>query len=453
MRDFEAFYAAGTVANRGEDPYGRAIWNGERTIPGVDGSHDETLPFVGPSAGLPLWRALAHLPYDVAGRVWGAILALAMLIVVFGVLILADAPRRPSLALGAAAFCGGYGPLTSDVALGQVALVAAAGVIAALVALRSRAWPAASLAAACATLQPSLVVVLAACATDLRAVTAFALGAAIFFAATLANGGAAGFVDYVHLLSVHGAAEAATVIQITPAAISRGFGASPAAVEAVRYGTACVAIVLALLAMRRITDGAMRVGIACCALPFVLPFVHEHDFVVMILPAVYCAVRAGGTTLAFASVSATASAVDWLGLGQHPNSALQAIALATACALGFALLGRLQREALAGLVVPLMVAVAVTLAHAHPVPIWPDALPPHWQAPASASVSQVWALEQQAAGLGAIEPVWSALRALCLLSAASLGFATYLTARQMSTFIISSNGVCELGLKPIRSSL
>lgn len=62
MRDFEAFYAAGVAANHGADPYGRAIWDAEKTIPGVDLSHNETLPFVGPPAGLPLWRALARLP-------------------------------------------------------------------------------------------------------------------------------------------------------------------------------------------------------------------------------------------------------------------------------------------------------------------------------------------------------------------------------------------------------
>ena len=429
MRDFEAFYAAGLTANRGEDPYSRAIWSSERTIPGVDASHDETLPFVGPPAGLPLWRLLARLPFDVAGRIWGAVLAGLLLVVVFGSLSLARAPRTPMTLLGAAMLAASFGPLTSDVALGQIALVSAAGIVATLLLLRSRAWYLSALASACAALQPSLVLPLVARLSDVRALAALVLGAAIFFACTLAYSGAGGLVQYVHLLTVHGAAEAATVIQITPASVARGFGAPPLLVRFVTVASVVLAIFFTALAARRIDDPVLRVGIASCALPFVIPFVHEHDFVLALLPGICCAVRARGAVLAFASVAVTACGVDWLGLGQRPNGDVQEVVLATTCALSFAILAQLRRESFVSLIVPVAVAAVAFVAHAHPVPVWPDTLPPHWQPPPSASVSEVWALEQSVAGLAASDPVWSALRALALISSLMVGVATFATGK------------------------
>src|SRR5579872_1105014 len=197
MRDFEAYYAAGAVANRGGDPYSRAIWNAERAVPNVDTSHDETLPFVGPAPMLLVMRALALFPFDAACRIWGALLAGAMLIVVFGGLALAGAPRRAEVVLGAAILAGAYGPLTSDVALGQIALISAAGIVATLLLLRARAWLAASFGAVIAALQPNLALVLLARATDLRALAAFALGALFFFALVVAGGGMDAIARYV----------------------------------------------------------------------------------------------------------------------------------------------------------------------------------------------------------------------------------------------------------------
>lgn len=429
MRDFEAFYSAGVVANRGEDPYGRAIWSAEREIPGVDSSHDETLPFVGPSAGLPLWRALARLPYDVAGRIWGAIMAIALLTIVFGSASLAGAPKRPSVLLGVAIFSAAFGPLISDVALGQVALLAAAGIAGALVLLRTRLWVAAAVPTAIGALQPSLVLPLIARAGDARALISFALAALGFAALTLAHGGVAGLASYLHLLSIHGASEAATVIQITPQAIARGFGAPPAILEPLHFGFAAVAIALTLGAVRGLPDTTLRTAIASCALLFIIPFVHEHDFVLLVLPALCCAARARGATLAFAAIAATASGVDWLGLAQRPNG-VQSVLLCAACALGFALVAGLRRASLAGLCVPLVVMTVSAIARIHPVPVWPDTLPLHWQPPAGASVTEVWGLEQRVGGLDATNPVWSMLRALTLLWAALLGVATWMTGKQ-----------------------
>lgn len=452
MRDFEAFYAAGAAANRDEDPYARDIWFSEQRIPGVDASHNETLPFVGPQAGLPLWRALARLPFDVAGRVWGAVLALALVVVVFGSLSLARAPRKPSVLLGAAMLAASFGPLISDVALGQVAIVSAAGIVATLLLLRSsRAWRWSALSSAVATLQPSLVLPLIARLGDVRAFAGLALGAMFFLVWTLMYGGIAGLAHYVHLLSVHGAAEAATVIQITPASVARGFGATPNLVQLVTVASASAAVLLSALAARRIDDPTLRVGVASCALPFVIPFIHEHDFVLTLLPAICCAVRARGTVLGFSAVAVTACGVDWLGLGQRPNGDVQSVVLAFACALAFALVAQLRREAFAALIVPFAVAGVAVVAHAHPVPVWPDTLPPHWQPPVTATISQVWALEQSVAGLDQKNAVWSALRALVLLSSLLVAIATFATGKLEERVDTVSRRDERMGLRGLAS--
>jgi len=251
-------------------------------------------------------------------------------------------------------------------------------------------------------------------------------------AAMLASGGIAGIASYLQLLAAHGAAEAAIVIQITPAGIALGFGVTPDVAKLAGYGVAVLGLVLAVLMIRRVDDPAVRVGIAACALPFVVPFFHEHDFVLAVLPAIMCAIRARGRTLAFAAFSATACGVDWLGLGQRSNGEAQSLALACACALGFALIAELRREALFALAVPVVVACVAAFARTHPIPVWPDELPPRWHAPAGASVSEIWGLEQRVAGLSAVDPVWSVLRVLALASSAMLGLATFLTARRDS---------------------
>ena len=71
--------AAGATWNSGQDPYGRAIWNAERTVPGVTPAHDEVLPFVGPPPTLLVWSAFARFPYAEAAAVWTALLAVALL--------------------------------------------------------------------------------------------------------------------------------------------------------------------------------------------------------------------------------------------------------------------------------------------------------------------------------------------------------------------------------------
>ena len=127
QRDFEAYWSAGAAFNAGEDPYGRGIWSAERTVPGVDATRDELLPFVGPPATLPLWSVFARFPYATAAVLWWALLALALL----GVLLLlaraAGGTVAPFSIAALVLLALGFGPMTSDLALGQIALVALLG--------------------------------------------------------------------------------------------------------------------------------------------------------------------------------------------------------------------------------------------------------------------------------------------------------------------------------------
>ncbi|MHB8356922.1 MAG: glycosyltransferase family 87 protein, partial [Vulcanimicrobiaceae bacterium] len=132
MRDFEAYYAAGRTWSHGGNPYGSAIWNAERRIPGVDPHRYEVLPFVGPPATLPLWGLLARLPFASAVAVWGAVLGASLAVVILVTLRLLEMRVTPlafgTLLLAALAF----GPVTSGIALGQVVLPAFASALLAL---------------------------------------------------------------------------------------------------------------------------------------------------------------------------------------------------------------------------------------------------------------------------------------------------------------------------------
>jgi len=423
------------------------VWRVERTIAGVDGSRDELLPYVGPAAALPLYGALARLPHPVAVRVWTTLLAAAFCALVLAALALARARGAPAL-LGAALLAGASGPATSDIALGQAALLSAAGIACALLAYERAARDAngarttgigATVAGAFATLvaaiQPNLALALIARMRDRAALAAAALGAVAFAALTLAAGGGMhGFLAYVHRLGEHGRAERFVTIQHTPAAIAWGFGASPAIAQAA--GTACslAAILVTIFVIVRGRLGA-RDGtlLALAALPFAVPFFHEHDFVVELIPLIVLAASTRGPARALAGIAAVAIGTDWLDLAQRTPAEPQIALLGLAVACGFVLLGRGARATRADLApfvaVIVLACAAIPLARAHPAPTWPDMLPAAYRAPAAADASAVWADEQHAAGLDAPNPAWSALRTIPLTGCIVLGLAVVLTAR------------------------
>lgn len=433
-RDFEAYYAAGAVWDAGGNPWSREVWPVERTIAGVDPSQEELLPYVGPAAALPLFGALARLPHPVAVRVWMGLVALATGGLVLAALALAH-ERRVGALLAAFALTLVAGPTISDLALGQVALVAAAGIACALVAYARGAIVCGALATLLAGLQPNLALALIARMRDRVALISAALGALGFALLTLiAGGGVAGFVSYLQRLSVHGRAERFVVIQHTPAAIAWALGAQ--ASTALACGTVvAVATVLAVVitivrAKLNATDGTL---LALAVLPLAVPFFHEHDFVIALIPALVLASRATGAARAASGIAVIAVLADWLNLGQRPAAHAQAYADACALCFAFIALGRgrvATRADLAPFITAAaLFAVSIPLVSHHTIPTWPDALPPAYRAPANADASAAWGDEQHVAGLEARDPISGALRAIPLGGSILLGLAIVLDVR------------------------
>ncbi|GAC1574822.1 MAG: hypothetical protein NVS3B7_06930 [Candidatus Elarobacter sp.] len=438
-RDFEAYYAAGATWNAGGDPWSRAVWPVERTIHGVDASRDELLPYVGPAAALPLLGALARLPHPLAVRLWTGRLAGA-----YGALMLATfalaRTRRGTALFGATAFSFASGPLTSDVALGQIALLSAAGIACALVAYERRAaastYAAGAVATLIAGLQPNLALALIARMRDRRALLSATLGALAFAALTLvAGGGVHGFLGYLHRLGEHGRAEGFATIQHTPAAIAYAFGATAAVATAAGTAVALAAVAAVVIVTQRARldarDGAL---LALAALPLAVPFFHEHDFVLELIPLLVLALRARGPARAWSGVAASLVLVDWFGLAQRASAHGQILAEGVAVAFAFVTLGpgpracRTDIAPLAALIV--LACAALPLANVAPAPTWPDALPIRYHARTDADASAVWAGEQRAAGLDARQPAWGALRALPLTGCIVLGVALTLHGRR-----------------------
>lgn len=426
LRDFEAYWSAGSAWNAGADPYGRAIWSAERTIPGVDASRDELLPFVAPPPAIALWSLLARLPYADAAGLWSAVL-------VAGAILLAAVTMRSSGVSGTFAFFAAcalaiaFGPLTSDVALGQVALLA---FLAAAIATLPLGLLPRCIACFAAFAQPNVAFGLAALLGRNRATVAIALGALATYALGAALFGLRWPLHYAAYLAEHARAERFGTIQMTPAAIAHGVGLPEIVTITIAAAFAAAAIVGAVILWRRISGAFPRFAAIAALAPFVTTFYHEHDLVVAYAAAGWCAFRARGAARAIALAATLLVAVDWLGLAQRPSGIAQSALLACAGACAFAALGKTQELGSALVSCTAIAALfigASWLAASYPAPVWPDALGA-FHAAANASAASVWHDEQQRSGLLAVQPVWALLRTLPLLGCALLSYATCRTA-------------------------
>jgi hypothetical protein len=414
FRDFESYYAAGATWRYHGDPYGRDVWRTERTIPAVDASRDELLPFVGPPFGLPVWDALARLPWPRATIVWGTVVSLSLATIVLGSLRLARVRADGFDVASVLIVAAGFGPLTSGVALGQVAVVSCAAIVLVPLLLGPRRTFAAALAVLAAALQPNLAIVLAARLTGTR------MWIATLFAATVAIGGSAialdqvgGLAHYFEILRAHAAAERFLAIQTAPAAVARALGASAslAAIAGIACAIGAIAGVAVQCASRRYAPDD-RMLLACAAAPFAFPFAHEHDFTIALLPALVTIRRASGLTWAIAAVGLLLVGTDWLGLAQRPSGALETATLTLGAALALVVLARgaLRPYHAVPIVVAFAVLAIAPFAAAHPLPTWPDALGPDFHERFDAPAAAVWHDEQTRSGIGALVPLWGALR-------------------------------------------
>ena len=431
-RDFEAYYAAGATWNAGGDPWSRDIWQTERTIPGVDATRDELLPFAGPAASLPLWSVLARLPFDAARVVWLILLALAFAILAVAAAALAHVRLTAARAASALLFGVVTGPLISDIGLGQAALVAAAAVAVALLALE-RGSPWAIAAAFAAAIQPNLALPLASRLIERRAALLLAGAVAAFIALTLIAGrGPAGFIAYLHRLAAHGAAERFSVIQYGVPAILASFHLGTDAAAFAGNAVAFVAVGCAATAAIRLREQPhLAAAVAIAVLPWALPFFHEHDFVIELIPAIVLAASSNARVRAVAGIASACVLIDWLGIAQRPHATAQTLCLAFATACAFAALPNRSLRAASPLppliTCVLLVVTMVPLALAFPAPVWPDTLGA-FHAAVNLDASAVWGAEQQRAGLNAFMPAWGILRAVPLLGCVGLAVAAYFAA-------------------------
>ncbi len=426
LRDFEAYWSAGTAWNAGADPYSKAIWQAERTVPGVDARRDELLPFINPPPALLLWSAFARLPYRAAASLWAIFLAGALLVLIATVLRASGAPTSALLFFSALALAIGFGPITSDLALGQLALPAFLGATL-LVLLADRSMPLAAAAATLAFAAPNAALGLASQFDRKRALLSIAAAAAVTYALGVAAAGWRWPATYAAGAAAHAAAERFVTIQLTPAAIAYGFGATPGTAYSIGVTAAVLAVAAALLLAVRVREPFARFAAWSALVPFAGVFLHEHDLLIAFPAALWCALRTRATARTLALGGALLVSIDWLGLAQRPTGIAQSALLAIATFGAFIVLGEsveTRRAWRAGLPVAALFTGAALLAAHHPLPVWPDSL--HgFHANPNATITEVWLAEQRAGGLLAVEPAWAFLRALPLLGCALLAGAIY----------------------------
>ena len=226
-----------------------------------------------------------------------------------------------------------FGPMTSDLALGQLALPAFVGAtLVVLIAARSLAG--ASAAAFLAFAQPNASLGLVSQLGRNRATFAMALGTLLAYALGALAAGWAWPVAYARILAAHGAAERFAAIQISPASIAFGFGAPPLAAGCAGVAIALLAIAAAIAIAVAVRDNFARFAAFSALGPFAAGFVHEHDLVVAYAAAAWCALRTRATARIVALAGTLLVSVDWLGLAQRPTGIAQSalLALAALCA-------------------------------------------------------------------------------------------------------------------------
>jgi len=440
VRDFEAYWSAGQAVNAGHDAYGRDVWRAERTVPGVDASRDELLPFVGPPYGLWIWRVFARFEYRAAAHVWWAILAISIAGLGVAVLIGSGLTPRAPPAIAAILFAFSFGPITSGLALGQVTAIAMLGACCAALWASGSHVSTATIATFFAALQPNIA--FGTLAHLRRPATATAVAGATI-GAYLLGATAADWswpFAYARLLTAHAGAERFATIQFAPSAILYGAGAAPPVAIAGGIGITIAALVFAVIAFRNVRDTYARFACLSALIPFVAGFAHEHDLIVAFPAALLTAARSRGTMRSVAAFATLLVAVDWLGLAQRPTGIAQSALLAIATACLFAAFGpKSIHELLAAPVFCAIFAVAAWLATQHPVAVWPDALGAFHAA--GSSVASVWHAELQRNGLFSVNPAAALLRALSLAGCALLAAAVY----RERTLVVDVHDVVERG--------
>ncbi|HET9392378.1 MAG TPA: glycosyltransferase family 87 protein [Candidatus Rubrimentiphilum sp.] len=425
LRDFEAYYSAGATWAHGDDAYSVAIWQTEEALPGVNAERFEVLPFVGPPATLPLWAAFSFMPYTIAANLWRVLLFVSLAGLLWILARLAGLERTPLVLFGLAVAALGFGPITADLALGQLALPVTLAVLCTFAANGALAR---GCAAVLAFAQPNLALALTGGLRAKKTALPIAIGAAAFVTVCFVVVRGTGIVNYIRVLYEHGDAERFSAVQLTPAAIAYGFGASENAALYVGVFIALVAVIVWLSCARTVRDPLMLFCATSALVPFVVTFFHEHDLVIVFAPALILAARTSGKTSRVALGGALLCAPNWLGLAQNPDSMLQTLLLVVAFA---AVLVALRQDfSFRTLQIPaavlILIGIAGLAARAHVLPVWPDAMAALPGGMEHAKIAAVWHAEQTATGLFARDSLWAMLRCASLAGCGLLAYAAVL---------------------------
>jgi hypothetical protein len=435
MADFSAYYSAGKYWSLGGDPYGVGIWSIEKTLPGFHPSRLELLPFVGPPLSLLLWAAFGVIPYVDAAAIWAIVVigSAAMLMWIPAHLAQRRLKRTDVLSLLLLALSSG--PLVTGISVGQAALPAAAAVGLALLCATQRRWLLMLLAALVAgTLKPNDALAIAAVVREPAALLAIA-GSVV--AATVASlpitHGIHGIVAYVHLLLSQGGSERLYAYQFASTSVAYGFGMAPRSAEilgSVLSVAALGAIVIAIRMTRaNVVDGA---AIACALFPFVVPFDHEPDMVIVLLPALLVVFRTHSWTWAIGAAGTVLLCTDPFALMQGWPGLIFAVAMAAVAALQLAALAPPQCKSIRFApfaIIPFVLAIGLFAPPNH-LPLWPATLPAHVSVTPGASASATWHDELVASGLEIRLPWVSLARMLTLFGCLCVGIAMVRTARE-----------------------
>ncbi|MEO9170740.1 MAG: glycosyltransferase 87 family protein [Candidatus Baltobacteraceae bacterium] len=420
MRDFEAYYSAGRAVNARANPYDASLLRYERAVPGVEGTRNELLPFVGAPPSLALWSAIARTDYTTASRTWLFVLCAALFALVLATLECCDARVR-SLDFFIVSICAlSFVPITSDFVLGSPALVAYSAGAAALVA-SSRSTLLTAFSALVGSLQPNVALACAVIARGRRGLIALAFAASVLYGLGAAMAGFAWPASYAALLRAHGSAEQIIAIQYTPAAISFGLGLSRATATFVGLAVAFAALAFALFHIFRSKELVRSFAIACTALPFVSGFVHEHDLVLLFIPALWAIRNVTSRMQPLVVLAFGLASVHWMDFAQQPHAATQDIVLGLGALTAILAFGkdRAPMHYIAATAAFALILGGAWIGIHHPAPIWPNDMQP-FKTPPLATAAYVWHIEQIQTGLEQPNPYWAALRIPALSAAAIL---------------------------------
>ncbi len=175
------------------------------------------------------------------------------------------------------------------------------------------------------------------------------------------------------------------------------------------------------------------VAIACAAFPFVVPYEHEPDLALALLPALLVVFRARGATWALGAFGAVLVTTDPFALAQGRPGLAFTLVTATVVALQLVALGpaRSGRFRFVPLAAVALIALVGVFAPPRRLPMWPAAVPQHVAVAPNSSANAIWHDEIVASGLETERPWASVLRLLALAGCASVGLAmTRVAARE-----------------------